>query len=104
MIFFDSGSAAVSAQSEQTIDNMVKVRREVRSHIQVVGHADSAGSRPHNLQLSRRRAESVKAALVAKGFPKRQIITAGRGESYAVVETPDATAEPQNRRVEVCFY
>ncbi|HEV2080348.1 MAG TPA: OmpA family protein [Allosphingosinicella sp.] len=104
MIFFDWGSTAIPAQYQQTIDTIVSARESVRSHIQVVGHADSSGSSAYNLRLSHRRAKSVEAALIAKGFPKQRIVTAGRGESNVLVQTPDGTPEAKNRIVTVCFY
>lgn len=103
-IFFDSGSAAIPARYEQTIDNIVFAARETHSYqIRIEGHADSSGSSSYNLKLSGRRAESVKAALIAKGFPKQGIVTSARGESNAFVETPNGAPEPENRVVTVCF-
>jgi len=83
---------------------MVFAARETLSyHIRVEGHADSSGSSSYNLRLSQRRAESVKAALIAKGFPKQGIVTFASGESAALLETPDGTPEPERRLVAVCF-
>lgn len=104
MIFFDSGSAAIPTQYEQTINNIVAVREMLKSHIKVEGHADASGSSSYNLKLSRRRAESVKAALIAKGFAKHRIVTSARGESAALLETQDSTSDRERRVVTVCFY
>ncbi len=67
-------------------------------------YADASGPTASNLKLSRLRAEAVRAALIARGVPKRQIIVGAFGESRPLLETEDGSPEAQNRRVEVCFY
>jgi outer membrane protein OmpA-like peptidoglycan-associated protein len=68
----------------------------------IEGHTDLFGGEDYNLDLSRRRAESVKSYLVeALRLPEKRIFTRGRGESRPVVG--DGTVEEQapNRRVEI---
>jgi len=104
-IYFDSGSAAIPTRYRQTIDNIVFAAREtLPSQLRVEGHADSSGSSSYNLSLSRRRAESVKAALFAKGVRKPKIVTVARGESAALLETGEGKPDPERRLVAVCFY
>ena len=105
MIFFDSGSAVIPARYRQMVDNMVVAWRETHpSWLRIEGHADSSGSSSYNLKLSRRRADSVKSALVARGVPKQKVVTVARGESAALLEAADGTADPERRLVAVCFY
>ncbi|MDB5722379.1 MAG: flagellar motor protein MotB [Alphaproteobacteria bacterium] len=101
-VFFASGRAKLNHQSGLILDNVAKTFRiaRVRS-FDVFGHADRAGSSDHNRWLSRRRAEAVKAALVARGVPARAIAVQAVGEARPLVETPDGVAERQNRRVEI---
>jgi len=69
--------------------------------IVVIGHTDRVGTLEYNDKLSLKRADVVRAALVAAGIPPGQIDIAGRGEREPSVATPDETAEPRNRRVEI---
>lgn len=69
--------------------------------IVVIGHTDRVGALEYNDKLSLKRADVVRAALVAAGIPSAQIELAGRGEREPAVATPDETAEPRNRRVEI---
>jgi outer membrane protein OmpA-like peptidoglycan-associated protein len=105
VIFFELGSAALSASGEQTIENMVIAARATGpSQLRIEGHADSSGPRSYNLNLSRRRAEAVKTALVAKGVAKDKIATRAHGESAALLGAPDGTPNPQWRLAAICFY
>ncbi len=69
--------------------------------IQVVGHADRVGSVSDNDALSRKRAESVREALVAAGIAAELIAVSARGEREPAVPTADEVAEERNRRVEI---
>ncbi len=99
LLFFDAGSATVSAKAHRTIDNIVSVEDHMKPHMIVIGYTDAPGSKSYNLELSRLRAETVKAALMAKGVPASMIIVGAGGEAQPLVKTDDAEAE--NRRVQV---
>ncbi len=75
--------------------------------VHVIGHSDRIGNARSNLQLSNRRAESVRDYLVQKGVPAARITAVGRGSVEPVVECEDqdrnaliACLAP-NRRVEI---
>jgi outer membrane protein OmpA-like peptidoglycan-associated protein len=73
-----------------------------RRRVRVIGHTDAQGADAYNLDLSRRRADSVKAALVSQfGLSPQDIETEGRGKRDLLThgETPQDHAI--NRRVEV---
>ncbi len=71
------------------------------SEVKVVGHTDTVGSDMDNNRLSLRRAETVREGLVELGVPAETIEVSGAGESELLVETPDNTDEPMNRRVDI---
>ncbi|MBZ0234361.1 MAG: OmpA family protein [Deltaproteobacteria bacterium] len=66
--------------------------REVIVH----GHADAAGDRDYNLELSARRARAVADHLRSLGVPLDRVTVVARGENDAVIEPPQG-----NRRVVV---
>ena len=69
--------------------------------ILVEGHTDSQGSEPTNQALSERRANSVRAALIAEGVDPSRITATGYGESRPVDDNSTAQGRAQNRRVEI---
>lgn len=75
--------------------------REEGRRILVTGHADRAGPDPYNAALSLRRAEAVRAALVAAGIAGQRIAVTALGESAPAVPTGDGVREARNRRAEI---
>jgi outer membrane protein OmpA-like peptidoglycan-associated protein len=69
--------------------------------LRIEGHTDSAGNPATNAQLSRRRAESVKAALVRTyGISPERLTTDGLGSSHPIATNDTAEGRARNRRVE----
>src|SRR5215207_2991376 len=100
---FAFDDATVREQDQVALDRFAQVAQKYYGGavITVEGFADPAGSARYNIELSRRRAESVRAYLVSKGMTDAQLKAIGYGESRQVVpgaERDDTGAE-LNRRV-----
>lgn len=102
-IFFDTDRAEIKAESKPALAEIAKLlQQEPNLALHVVGHTDNAGGFEHDLDLSRRRAEAVKAAL-----SNQYGIAAGRltpnGVAYLAPVASNATDEgrAKNRRVEL---
>lgn len=67
------------------------------------GHTDYIGSEEYNLELSRNRANSVRAYLISKGIAPERLSAQGFGKSRPLVNEKDDKARMINRRVEVKF-
>ena len=77
--------------------------------VAVVGHTDALGADDYNLDLSQRRAGSVRAALEPLAEGAVTFAVSGRGETEPVAANaaPDGSDDPEgrrrNRRVELTF-
>ena len=65
----------------------------------VEGHTDVTGTPEANLVLGEKRAEAVKAALVARGVPAEQLEVQAFGESRPITRDPAPEQQALNRRV-----
>jgi len=102
VVLFDFDRSNINAAGQAVIDEAIAAAKKMGTvHISATGHADRAGSESYNMALSLRRADSVRAALIAGGIPADAITVAGRGESEPAVPTPDGVKEQANRRVEI---
>jgi outer membrane protein OmpA-like peptidoglycan-associated protein len=69
--------------------------------VQIDGFTDSVGTDSYNEQLSQRRADAVKSALLSRGIDASRISTQGYGKAYPVASNDDSGGRQMNRRVEV---
>ena len=96
-VFFYFDSATLNPGAYTEISRIAKVLNDYpQTTIRVEGHADSKGPEFYNHQLSKRRAEAVKNALVQRGVEARRIQTVGFGESQTV-----SSSDALNRRVNI---
>jgi outer membrane protein OmpA-like peptidoglycan-associated protein len=102
-ILFDFNSAALRAESRSTLRELATTfsRYSDINYIEVDGHTDSIGSDDFNLDLSKRRANSVRDYLVDQGVASRYIVARGYGESQPKASNETADGRQLNRRVEI---
>ena len=101
-ITFDVNSDKIKPESFATIKEIAQVLKDNPIvKIKVIGHTDSDGDDKSNLDLSKRRASSVKNSLV-KDFliDETRIETDGKGESESLAKNDSAINKAKNRRVE----
>ena len=103
-IYFTPGSASITQEGRQVMDQAARTYRDGKPIIMVVsGGSDSTGSPAANLHLSQLRADNVLQGLIARGIPVERFQILAKGETEPAVPTPDGTAEPRNRRVEISW-
>jgi outer membrane protein OmpA-like peptidoglycan-associated protein len=101
-LYFGSDSTDLLPDSAARLKDIADaIRARASEIVSVVGHSDTAGVPEYNVALSARRAEAVKAALVALGIPGSSIQVTSHGETNPLVPTGDDVKEERNRRVEV---
>lgn len=102
LLYFETGSEQLTIDSLALIPDVVKVVRERPvADVTVIGHTDTTGDAASNVELGMRRAVLIRDLLVKSGLDPAKISVASHGEADLLVKTPDDTAEPKNRRVEV---
>ncbi len=101
-IVFDTNGATLKPGAMDNIDRLAAfLKAHPERTVTIEGYTDSTGSEAYNEELSRRRAESVREALIARGVSPDRIRAVGRGESAPVATNRTAAGRQLNRRVEV---
>lgn len=102
VLYFDAGTARITKASEVLLPQILQeVRNRPMAELAIVGHTDTVGSAALNASLSLRRAQEVGQLLAAARAAAVAVDITSHGEHNLLVRTPDDTAEPRNRRVEV---
>jgi len=101
-IYFDVNKDEVKPESFGTLSDIAKVLKENPSvKIKIIGHTDSDGDDSKNLDLSKRRAASVKNVLSGEfGIDANRIKTDGMGETVPIAPNTTSENKAKNRRVE----
>ncbi len=102
LLYFETGGTVLTAASMALIPTLTQVVAQYPApEIAVIGHSDTVGAANSNAALSQTRAQSVQALLVAAGIDPAIITVSSHGEANLLVQTPDNSDEPLNRRVEI---
>ena len=101
-ILFDTDSDRLKPESAAVIQSIAKgLEANPALKLLIEGHTDSVGDAAHNLDLSKRRAEAVKAVLVSQfGIDASRLTTAGLGATKPMDSNDTPQGRSQNRRVE----
>jgi len=102
MVHFKLNSAEVLPEAIAIIENVASnARAQDLTRLILSGHTDTSGPEAFNVDLSRKRAESVRTAFIALGFMEDEVTIKALGETQPLVPTGDNVFEPKNRRVEI---
>jgi outer membrane protein OmpA-like peptidoglycan-associated protein len=101
-VLFDTGSAKLRPGALRVVARLAVFMREHPDRtLAIEGFTDSVGSSLVNEELSRRRAEAVRAALMDAGIDGSRILARGYGDIYPVATNDTPEGRQRNRRVEI---
>lgn len=101
-LLFDYNKAVVRTDFMPALARLAKVfRQRNETSVVILGHTDAiGGDGPFNLELSQRRADSVRDVLVTQEISANRLSTWGRGPKDPIASNETEDGRALNRRVE----
>ncbi|HEX5131508.1 MAG TPA: OmpA family protein [Candidatus Krumholzibacteria bacterium] len=104
-LLFDIDRSELKTASRENLTNLaVILNKYPDTNILLEGHTDATGTSEHNMELSRRRAQSVANYLAGQNVMEPRFTIMGYGEDQPVASNETADGRALNRRVEVAIY
>ncbi|HYS68113.1 MAG TPA: OmpA family protein, partial [Paraburkholderia sp.] len=105
VINFASASNQVPASAREDLNQSAQVlnacvRNGKTAKLEVAGYSDNVGGQQANLQLSKKRAQTIRAYLVKAGVPADSLVAQGYGDARPVASNDTASGRFANRRIE----
>lgn len=102
-IYFGSDQFELTPSEQNKLDNIVTYLKAdpIAQEFFIDGHTDAVGSQPDNLELAKKRAETVSRYLIKNGMPKDAFWVRWHGERYPVASNKDRLGRAKNRRVTI---
>lgn len=105
-ILFDSGSAKIKKENEETLVHIAKIINSLDNYIRIEGHTDNipitSGVYPSNWELSGARASSVVRLFIDKcDVPPNKLVAVGYGEYRPIGDNKTVNGRAKNRRIDI---
>jgi OOP family OmpA-OmpF porin len=101
-IHFETDKARITAQSRPLVERFADfLVTNKGSLVHIIGHTDWRGSDNYNMILSKKRAKSVRDALIELGVSASRLSTEGKGEKEPIATNKTVEGMALNRRTEV---
>ena len=102
LVFFDTDKADLKDESLPELDRTAEfLKSNPDIKVSIEGHTDDVGEDNYNMQLSQRRAESVKSYLVNQGIERKRVASSGYGKTRPKKQGTTEEIRAMNRRVEM---
>ena len=99
---FDPGSAKLKPDVLKYLGRLIEfVNQDPSKAIRIEGHTDNRGGIKLNRELSEKRADAVRDALVGKGVSAERVTVAGMADENPIASNDTANGRARNRRVEI---
>ncbi len=104
-IMFDVDRAVLKEQYKGELTELAAILNKYEdTNILLEGHTDSTGTEEYNLDLSKKRSQSVANHLATQKVNPARFTIMGYGESQPIASNESSEGRAQNRRVEVAIY
>jgi outer membrane protein OmpA-like peptidoglycan-associated protein len=101
-VHFEFNSANLTQESYAILDHVAaQLRDNPKVRVEIQGHTDEVGTQEYNMDLSQRRAESVRDYLASKGVKEDRLVPKGYGATRPVASNQTDEGRAKNRRVEL---
>lgn len=101
-IYFETASDVIKEESFASLDKVAAIMiANPLANLSIEGHTDSQGDDAMNLDLSKRRAQSVLNYLSKKGADVSHLAAVGYGETKPIADNSTKEGRALNRRVEL---
>jgi outer membrane protein OmpA-like peptidoglycan-associated protein len=100
-IEFPTNSSTIGPGSTALLDAIAAAAGYCRGSLRIEGYTDNVGRDASNTALSRRRAEAVRAALVARGVAAERMVAQGFGAASPIASNGTEQGRARNRRIEI---
>jgi outer membrane protein OmpA-like peptidoglycan-associated protein len=100
-VLFRSNDAQLLPAAQTKLDDVAAALLTNGRPVSIEGYTDSKGSQSRNIDLSRRRAESVRSYLITRGLPADRVVAKGMGPDRPIADNSNAEGRANNRRVEI---
>ncbi|MBT8439634.1 MAG: OmpA family protein [Gammaproteobacteria bacterium] len=102
-ILFKRDSADINDEGKEFLTKHLTARAQSKrvKYIEIIGHTDDKWEDDYNMELSEKRAASVRDYLASQGVDASKMVTTGMGETMPIVSNNTKKGRAQNRRVEI---
>lgn len=101
-VTFATDSANINGNFHSALNSISHILVQYpETQVLVQGHTDNSGDLNHNMDLSKRRAESVRQYLIAQGVSSNRLVAQGFGPNNPISSNETADGRQMNRRVEI---
>jgi outer membrane protein OmpA-like peptidoglycan-associated protein len=100
-VLFQTGKWELKAGAMAKLDQIADALRGKEQPMVVYGFTDNVGTHENNMELSQKRATSVRDYLASKGIPQDLITAQGKGPDVPVADNTSVEGRAANRRVEI---
>jgi len=103
-ILFDVDKATLKLASKDNLSKLAEILNKYEdTNILLEGHTDNTGSDEYNLDLSKKRAQSVSNYLATNNVNPVRFTIMGYGESQPIATNDTSEGRQQNRRVDIAI-
>ena len=99
---FDFDKSSLGIKEIPSLDQLAEfLKKNLEKRVEITGHTDNRGSKTYNLQLSKKRSQSIADYLISRGINQTRLIVTGYGETMPVKanQNPDGSDNPEGRRL-----